>query len=177
MRKWLAGLLCIVGLSMGFMGSAIKPQSSQAASHSLRYFPSALRHTWYHYDGHGRYDRVTFGYKHYREQNYYDGWTVYHGKIHYRNLKTTHISHHPNWTFATPFYIHHMHWVNIYGWNQTAGDGEYYGVKVRHYHGHRIRVMSEANGAGIWTYQHYYATRKVARTLGDKHFKGVSYDG
>lgn len=172
MKKLIISLLCFGGL---LFGGVINPQSSHAAAYSLKVFPKVLRHTWYHYDGHGRYDQITFGYKHYRMHNFYEKWDVYNGKIHYRNLKATRISHHPNWTFATPVYYHRMHWTNIYGWNQGAGDGDYYGVKIRRYHGHRVRVMSEAGGADIWTDSHYYATRKVAKALGNKHFPGVLY--
>lgn len=172
MKKLIISLLCFGGL---LFGGVINPQSAHAATYSLKVFPKVLRHTWYHYDGHGRYDQITFGYKHYRMRNFYGKWDVYNGKIHYRNLKATRISHHPNWTFATPAYYHRMHWTNIYGWNQGVGDGAYYGVKIRRYHGHRVRVMSEAAGADIWTDSHYYATRKVAKALGNKHFPGVLY--
>lgn len=172
MKKLIISLLCFGGL---LFGGVINPQSAHAATYSLKVFPKVLRHTWYHYDGHGRYDQIKFGYKHYRMRNFYEKWYVYNGKIHYRNLKATRISHHPNWTFATPVYYHRMHWTNIYGWNEGVGDGAYYGVKIRRYHGHRVRVMSEASGADIWTDSHYYATRKVAKALGNKHFPGVLY--
>ncbi len=168
-------IILFLTFTFGLLFMIGSPNQASAATHSLRVFPHVLRHTWYHYDGNGRYDRITFGYKRYIGHYYYDGWNTYYGKIHYRNLHATKVSHHPNWAFATPVYAHHMHWTNVYGWNQGAGDGEYYGVKVRHYHGIPIRVLNDAGGAEIWTSQHYYATKKVARNLGNKHFKGVLY--
>lgn len=168
-------VLSFLALTLGILFLFGSPSPANASSHSLRYFPHVLRHTWYHYDGNGRYDRVTFGYKRYKGHSYYEGWNTYYGKIHYRNLRAAKVSYHPNWDFATPVYVHHMHWVNIYGWNQGIGDGSYFGVRVHHYHGIPIRVLSDAGGAEVWTSEHYYATKKVAKNLGNKHFRGVLY--
>jgi hypothetical protein len=168
-------LLFLLGLLIGGSAMIAATGTTAQAKTSLRYFPTALRRTWYHYED-GHYSRITFGYKHMRTTDYYDGsWHQYTTKIHVRNLNATHVSHHPSWMFATLLYAHKMHWVNLYGWNQGAGDGDFYGVKIRHYRGYRIRTLSIGGGASLWTSGHYYATRKVARNLGTHHFSGVLY--
>jgi hypothetical protein len=53
-------------------------------------------------------------------------------------------------------------WINILGWYQTAGAGESYKVVLRKLNGSKVQVLTEAYGAQLDTWMHYYPTPELA---------------
>lgn len=67
---------------------------------------------------------------------------------------------HP-WSVATKL----GSWTHLMGWNQFAGDGTYYKVSHRKYHGKNVKVFKAAGGYDMAVFQHNYTSKKLA-----KHF-------
>ncbi|WP_461242603.1 hypothetical protein [Secundilactobacillus muriivasis] len=157
-------------LPLGIIGATTT--TSASAKNSLRHYPARFQRTWYHYTD-GRYEKMRFTPNHLSSHTYYEKWYYSRSPLHTRNLNLDgeQVSSHQNWTFAT----FKSPWLWVYGWNQTAGAGDYYKVKIHSYHGVRFRVLSAAGGAGVWTYEHFYATKKVAKVMKNRHFSGERY--
>lgn len=64
-----------------------------------------------------------------------------------------------------------LHWIDVRGWCQTAGDGTYYTVTTENVDGHQVTVLVVAGGAGIWTDAVYYQTPSLAH-----QYKNTKYD-
>lgn len=79
-----------------------------------------------------------------------------------------------NWCRASfvPKKVRNINWVNISGWLQTAGDGEYYGLHTEE----GQTVLVSAHGAGIWADTVYWRSPALARQYKDKEFKGLGWD-
>ncbi|WGI20061.1 DUF4767 domain-containing protein [Latilactobacillus sakei] len=75
-----------------------------------------------------------------------------------------------NWGLAHEFDNEGRHWLNIRGWYQNAGVGEYYGVKIRDVNGQTMPVLTQAGGAGIWPDEHFYPTKAAALSMKDTKF-------
>ncbi|GAJ26374.1 hypothetical protein JCM15457_1298 [Liquorilactobacillus sucicola DSM 21376 = JCM 15457] len=71
--------------------------------------------------------------------------------------------------------IRGIDFLNVRGWNQTAGDGEYYGVKQENVAGQNIDVMVEAGGAGAWCSQTYYASVDLAKKQQGQKYDDITY--
>ncbi|KRL56572.1 hypothetical protein [Furfurilactobacillus rossiae] len=63
-------------------------------------------------------------------------------------------------------------WINIMGWYQTAGDGEFYRVANENINGQSTPVLFDAGGAEIWINEHYYTSKDIALQMKDKNFPG-----
>lgn len=157
----------LVMVAIGVVGGTLTTTTAQAkAKRTDRTLPKAIRGTWWHYNGHGRYDKLAITAKKIKSRSYVDGtWHSYTTMVHSRKLSTDSdkIKLHQHWIVILE---HYRGWTNVRGWNQFSGDGTYYKLSHRQYHGKRIRVLKLAGGAGIDTYSHQYATKKLA-----KHFK------
>lgn len=153
------------------------PTVSATSKYTLKVFPKRLQRTWYHYAGKGHYSAIKFTNKTIKDREYFDGkYSTSTSHLHYRkvNVDPDKIATHP-WAVGHAFYFRKAHWTNVMGWNQSAGDGDFYKVGTKTYHGHKLRVLSVGGGAEAWIINHYYTSRKVAKTLGNKHFKGELY--
>lgn len=175
-QVWLVAVLA--GLLWGG-AQVVTPTTAQAkAQRTAKVYPKRLRGTWYHYDGQGKYDRVKFTKTKWRSVGY-DNQQRYAStlKLHQRRVSADpeQIARHPKWVVGYKLRARHASWIELRGWNQSAGDGTYYKVANKHYHGQKIRVISEAGGAGLWVIQHYYASKKVAKQLGNHRFHGEVY--
>lgn len=170
--KVMLSILAILGLSF------IAMPTQASAKTTLKTFPTSLHRTWYHYDGHGRYDTLHFSAKKFKYSEYYDHkW--YHGTstLHYRNdsVDSKKPKTHPSWTVGHIYHIGKTTWTNTMGWNQTAGDGSSYKIETKTYHHKKVRVLSEAGGAEFWIDDHFYTSKGTAHKLGNHHFSGEHY--
>lgn len=145
-----------------------------SARTTMKSIPARYHQVWYHYDGHHHYDALKFTSKTMSSRSYYSG-KYYHSrvKLHSRSFNSNpmKIGTHRSWVVGYAF----KPWINIKGWNQSAGDGEYYKVEAKTYHGTRIKVLSDGGGAEAWISAHYYSTKKVAKVLGNHHFPHEHY--
>ena len=154
----------VVTVTIGVIGGTLTTTTAQAkAKMTERTLPKAIRGTWWHYDGHGRYGKTTITAKKIKSRSHSNGnyTTIIHTRK--QSADPDKLKIHQNWGVIS---MRYHGWTDIRGWNQSAGDGTYYKLSHRQYHGKRIRVLKLAGGAGIDTYSHQYATKKLA-----KHFK------
>lgn len=72
-------------------------------------------------------------------------------------------------------YFNHINgWLNVYGWYQSAGDGEYYKVMTENINGKDVPVLAAASGAGIWLDNNYYRSQDLAQQQQDTTYDGES---
>ncbi|WP_203637948.1 hypothetical protein [Levilactobacillus wangkuiensis] len=163
-------LLAVGGVSLG------TPVAAQAKTKTtLKAVPQRYRHTWYHYE-HGKMDTLTFSTKRISGLTYYDGQAAkYVAHIHHHKLSAKKFKKHYSWSTVTNKTAHQAQWINVRGWNQIMGDGDYYKVMTKTYHGKKISVLSQAGGAGIWTSAHYYRTKQLAKQRGPRYFSNEVY--
>ena len=164
-------------LSTGF-SNIVKGQSATVPSSSSQsksqktasIVPAALKRAWYGYDQDGKLDTVTIT----DDTLIADGSKVY---LHVRNGNTdpSQDTEHSDWASVTQQNIRGINFVNLKGWNQTAGAGEYYGVKQESYNGQNIDVMVEAGGAGAWCSQTYYSSADLAKKLQGQKYNDITY--
>ncbi|UQS84274.1 hypothetical protein [Bombilactobacillus thymidiniphilus] len=60
--------------------------------------------------------------------------------------------------------------IDLRGWYQSAGDGEYYYVMNENIDGQQTPVLFTAGGAGLWTDAHYYRTSQLAQQQQDSTY-------
>lgn len=169
-------LLAAMGVG-GFQTSQVTTAHARAKK-TMKVYPKRYRHSWYHYDGHGKYDKVRFTKKVWHYAQYYDGTTTkgtltLHSRSVRADLDKAKI--HGSWVVGQKFSFRHASWIDLRGWNQSAGDGTYYKVTTKKFHGKKVSVLTDAYGAMVTTDKHYYRSKKVAKRLGNHHFKGESY--
>lgn len=66
---------------------------------------------------------------------------------------------------------HGRKWLHYFGWNQTAGAGDYFNVSKINGH----KVLTTAAGAGVWKSEHYYRSAKLAKKLANRHYHHFQY--
>lgn len=72
-------------------------------------------------------------------------------------------------------YFNHINgWLNVYGWYQSAGDGEYYKIMTENINGKDVPVLAAASGAGIWLDNNYYRSQDLAQQQQDTTYDGES---
>lgn len=64
-----------------------------------------------------------------------------------------------------------INWMNVRGWLQDAGDGEYYGLTQEH----GQTVLVSAHGAGIWADSVYWKNPDLAKKFKNEKFKNLHY--
>lgn len=176
LRKKVTGFVLSIIAILGLSLVALPAQASTKTT--LKSFPTSLHRTWYHYDGHGRYDTIHFSSKKMSYAQYYDHkWYHSTSTLHYRNANTDpdKIKRHNSWVVGHTFHIGKANWTNVMGWNQSAGDGSSYKVETKTYHHKKVRVLSEGGGAEFWIDNHFYTSKGTAHKLGNHHFSGERY--
>lgn len=73
-----------------------------------------------------------------------------------------------NWSY----FRHYDGWLNVYGWYQGAGDGEYYKVMTENINGKNVPVLAVASGAQIWVDNNYYRSQDLAQQQQDITYNG-----
>ena len=177
MFKRLVSIMGFLALGLGLGGAlTTDPLTASAASKStMTAFPKVYRHTWYHYSQ-GHYETVTFGAKRVSGLSYFGGAaTKYVAHLHAHKLTTTKLKQHPSWSTAVNATTHRVTWLNVRGWNQIMGAGDFYKVMTKSVAGKQHQVLSQAGGAGVWTDAHYYRSKAIAKQLGNRHFTGERY--
>lgn len=175
MKKMMIGLalatvIAPVGLATGV------PVTAQAKNKlTMKSFPKRYRRTWYHYDGKGKYDKLSFTSKAEKwDDDGEDSGTQY-LHVRARNANPYKAETHSHWITGTPMTVRHAHWISVYGWNQLAGYGIFYKVTNKTYKSTKYQVLTYAAGAGLAHARHYYKTQKIAKKIGNHHFKGEVY--
>lgn len=80
-----------------------------------------------------------------------------------------------NWSRTSFWDCHGMHWLNIQGWCQGAGDGSFFAVHTETIDGKKVKVLVQAGGATIATDAVYYQTQSLAHQNKDTEFDDLHY--
>lgn len=67
-----------------------------------------------------------------------------------------------NWNSGAFVTVGGLHYLNIRGWTQTAGDGESFALTTENINGKNVQVLVSAYGAEFWTGSVYYRTKDLA---------------
>lgn len=164
-------------LSTGF-ANIIKGQSATAPTSSSQsnsqktasIVPAALKRTWYGYDDDGKLNTVTI-----TDDTLTAGGSKIYLHTRDNNIDPSQEPQHDDWGNASMGNIRGIDFLNVKGWNQTAGDGEYYGVKQENVARQNIDVMVEAGGAGAWCSQTYYASVDLAKKQQGQKYDDITY--
>ncbi|WP_395322788.1 hypothetical protein [Levilactobacillus parabrevis] len=178
MKKQILFMALLGGLTLGGT-QIVAPTAAQASTRkTVKALPKKLQGAWYHYDGHGKHDRVKFTATKWRTVGYQNGSryastsTLHQRKL---NADPDKLARHANWVVGWKMTVRRANWTDLRGWNQSAGDGTYYKVANKRYHGQKLAVLSEAGGAGVWVTQHYYASKQVAKQMKNHRFHSEVY--
>ena len=68
-----------------------------------------------------------------------------------------------------------MHWLNLRGWVQTAGDGAYYAVHTETINGQQVKVLVEAGGADMHVDAVYYQSQSMAKQQAGTKYDDLNY--
>lgn len=68
-----------------------------------------------------------------------------------------------------------INYLNVMGWYQGAGDGEYFAVHTEEIDGNDVQVLVLAGGAGIWVDGIAYRSQAMAEKMQDQRFDDLNY--
>ncbi|MBB1086231.1 hypothetical protein [Limosilactobacillus fastidiosus] len=80
-----------------------------------------------------------------------------------------------DWVSGKFIDLHGLHYLNIRGWCQNAGDGSSFAVHTETINGKEVKVLVTAGGAGFWTDGVYYQNKDTAQQQADKKFAELYY--
>ena len=80
-----------------------------------------------------------------------------------------------DWVSGNFVDLHGLHFLNIRGWCQNAGDGSSFAVHTETINGKQVKVLVAAGGAGFWTEGVYYQNKAMAQQQADKKFDDLHY--
>ncbi len=157
-------LAVVLVLTMGALGTTA---SAHKAGYSYRSLPKGMVGTWYTYTNFG-YGKKKIYKIHMSNKNLrkYKKHKVYYGDEAAKAAKTA-----KYWTATKTSKFHGYYWIHEYGWQQSAGAGEYYNLHKFGKH----NVLTIADGAGVWVSAHYYRSKAVAKKMGHKRYAGFQY--
>ncbi|MDF7669500.1 hypothetical protein [Lactobacillus sp. ESL0703] len=163
-------------LAVSPVNAAVKPAEEVAESNSnyIKVYPKKMRGTWYYYDG-KKLCKEVIGKKtmtHYTSGKK-DAYRVVHAYVAHdaSTMNKEELAHTKNWVTAENRKIQGLNWVGIHGWSDAAGAGEF--INVSQIKGNK--VLTSANGAGVWVSYHAYKTPKLAKKLQKKQYHQFSY--
>ncbi|KRL05099.1 DUF4767 domain-containing protein [Liquorilactobacillus oeni] len=162
-------------LQAGFSNIAAEKNSSASPNSTLgqELVPPVLQHTWYHYDEKGILNKVTFTNNTLVIISNGVQSTNYIRKNSYKDSENN--KQHSNWLRLSNITKDGVSYLNLRGWNQTAGAGSYFGVKQESYGDKFFPVLILANGAGIWCNNTYYTSSALAAELKNYEFSDIEY--
>ncbi|MCL0319474.1 hypothetical protein [Apilactobacillus xinyiensis] len=151
-------------------------------------FPKQYRGTWYNYDNseyfssfnkiviskNKMYSYSAMKDKETKKTDVHKGYSYLHkNRKHKRSgVSQKTINKYINWmTRDFVKNVHGYNWMHTYGWMQVAGAGEYYNV-------HKFKnrqVLTAASSANVIVDGHYYHSKKIAKKLESKKYKGFLY--
>ena len=68
-----------------------------------------------------------------------------------------------------------INYLNVMGWYQAAGDGEYFAVHTENIDGNDVQVLICAGGAGVWVDEIAYRSQAMAEKMQDHQFDDLNY--
>lgn len=68
-----------------------------------------------------------------------------------------------------------INYLNVMGWYQGAGDGEYFAVHTENIDGNDVQVLVLAGGASIWVDGIAYRSQAMAEKMQDQRFDDLNY--
>ncbi|WP_295729089.1 hypothetical protein [uncultured Limosilactobacillus sp.] len=68
-----------------------------------------------------------------------------------------------------------LHYLNIRGWTQTAGDGESFALTTENINGKNVQVLVSAHGAEFWADTVYYRTKDLAHQQANHKYDDLRY--
>lgn len=160
LRLFLIVAMC--SLAMFTLGTTA---SAKKTGYSYSRLPKGMVGKWYAYTnfGYGKKKVYTVNLTN-KNLRKYKKHKVYNGK---KALKTS-----KYWTATQTGKIHGYRWIHTYGWQQSAGAGDYYNLHKFGKH----QVLTIAEGAGVWDSTHYYRSKSVAKKMGTKHYPKFIYN-
>ncbi|KRN02744.1 hypothetical protein FD13_GL001463 [Levilactobacillus senmaizukei DSM 21775 = NBRC 103853] len=163
MKKVLKSLLMamVFFLAVCVLGTTA---SAKRVGYSYSKMPKSMTGTWYTYTNYG-YGKKKVYKTHINNKNLrkYKKHKIYYGT---KAMKTS-----KYWTATQTGKIHGYRWIHIYGWQQSAGDGDYLNVHKFGKH----KVLTVAGGADVSVESHYYRSKSVAKKMGNKHYPKFAY--
>ncbi|WP_220727863.1 hypothetical protein [Apilactobacillus xinyiensis] len=169
-KIYLSILLLTVCLFIGFSNISV-----QAKKNYIHKFPKSLKGTWYSYDkdvdGNNKMYKLAINEKNFRFHPYKKHRVFIgcqppktkHEKSLYKKTE--------KWLYGISFKQKGHEWIKFYGWQQQAGCGQNYNVRMINGH----KVLSIGDGAGNWICGHYYQSKKLALKMGTRHYHGFKY--
>jgi len=141
--------------------------SAKKVGYSYSHLPKSMLGKWYTYTNYG-YGKKKVYKIHLTNKNLrkYKKHKVYYGKQAKKALKTS-----KYWTATQTGKIHGYRWIHTYGWQQSAGAGDYLNLHKFGKH----KVLTLAGGADIWASAHYYRSKSVAKKMGTKRYPKFLY--
>lgn len=138
--------------------------SAKKNGYSYSHLPKGMLGNWYAYTNYG-YGKKKIYKIHISNKNLrkYKKHKIYYGK---KALKTS-----KYWTATQTSKIHGYSWIHIYGWQQSAGAGDYYNLHTFGKH----KVFTIAGGATVLVDAHYYRSKSIAKKMGNKHYPKFAY--
>lgn len=163
MRK-MGKIFLVVAICFLAMFTVSTTASAKRVGYSYSRLPKGMLGKWYTYTNFG-YGKKKIYKIHLTNKNLrkYKKHKVYNGK---KALKTS-----KYWTATQIGKYHGYRWIHTYGWQQSAGDGDYYNLHKFGKH----KVLTAAGGARIWVSAHYYRSKSVAKKMGTKHYRKFIY--
>lgn len=163
MKRLIKGILLLTMFLLAVCVSTTNA-SAKAVGYSYSRLPKKMRGSWYTYTNFGygkkKIYKIRLSNKNLRK---YKKHKVYQGE---KVLKTS-----KYWTATQTGKIHGYTWIHTYGWQQSAGAGDYYNVHKFGKH----QVLTLAGGAGVWVAAHYYRSKAVARKMGMHRYPKFAY--
>lgn len=80
-----------------------------------------------------------------------------------------------DWRRTSIFDDRGMHWLNIQGWTQSAGDGASFAVHYENIDGHSVKILVQGGGAEEWVDTIYYQSPDLAQQYGNHKFEDLHY--
>ncbi|GKT03765.1 hypothetical protein [Furfurilactobacillus entadae] len=180
---WLITVLSVVTLAAGCSKAADRPRATSHQSTTARtaHFPASFNKTWYGINADTKkLDQLTFaGNKlmsgdttvliHTVTNRTAADKAILSGK---RQVSTTSEKNkRDHWAIYSSVTYKGQRWINLKGWYQSAGDGDFYRVGQETINGKKTPVLFAAGGADVWTNQHFYTSKRLANQMKDHHFE------
>ncbi|RRK11891.1 hypothetical protein D1831_00695 [Lactiplantibacillus garii] len=162
--KKILRLVLLTAMFLLVMGAANTTVQAKRVGYSYSRLPKRMRGTWYTYTNFG-YGKKKIYKLHMTNKNLrkYKKHKVYIGKKARKTAKY--------WTATQTGKIHGYRWIHTYGWQQTAGAGDYFNLHKFGKH----QVLTTAGGAGVWDSTNYYRSKRVAKKMTHKRYPGFKY--
>lgn len=141
--------------------------------------PKAMQGTWYTEDGEA--SSVTFGKNTFSISGSDGGTTkLFKQNSHFLDDESQTTNEAINeatkdWGSVAFMTVDGLHYLNIRGWCQTAGDGESFAITTEKINGKDVTVLVSAHGAGFWADTVYYRSKEMAHQQANHKYSDLRY--